>query len=95
MLDGPSLMNDSAQGFPDQVAHSGACAIVHTGPIDPLFGPRHARHLTAESLDSLLEDSAANRQLLAYLRPAPAEERRLLRVRFLNLSGSRGKGAAA
>jgi hypothetical protein len=71
-------------GFPDPVARSGACVVVHTGEIDRSFGPRHAAHLRAGDLDRLVEAGAHTATLLelidATLSPRP--RRRLWPIRI-------------
>jgi hypothetical protein len=54
--------------FPDAAARSGACVVVHAGPVDASQGPRHARHLSVAEAGMLFDDSPENRRVLALMR---------------------------
>src|SRR5207248_4704396 len=58
-------------GFPDLVARSGACIVVHAGAVDESFGPRHARHLSARELDRLVQPGTISERLIALLDATP------------------------
>ena len=84
LLDLAAARRSGSVGFPDPVARSGACLVVHTGEIDRSFGPRHARHLRAADLDRMIEESAQSRRLTGLIdsAPMPSARRRWPLVRW-------------
>jgi uncharacterized protein (DUF58 family) len=71
LLDLPAMRRSDPAAFPDPVARSGACVIVHAADVDRSLGPRHAHHLRAADLHRLVEDSAHNRALIGLIDAAP------------------------
>jgi uncharacterized protein (DUF58 family) len=57
----------TADPFPEAAARSGACVIVHAGPVDGALGPSHAVHFNAAQAAQLLQDTPHVREVLGLI----------------------------
>lgn len=96
LLDQRELASSNQSGFPDPIARSGACVVVHAGGIDRSYGPRHAKHLEGDGLAGLVQPSVATERLLAMIDAAGAApaRRRFGWTSVRWLSGGRPRAAA-
>lgn len=56
-------VSQRVERFPAAASHGGGCIVVHAGSLDPTWGSRRARHLSARSLESLLSSNEGEHEV--------------------------------